>query len=75
MSFSSALARIFQRPLYTSEVTAFIDGLKTQDASLEARQSAGRAIQWARKADRDTQADMNAGRVAQAAYPYQSHGE
>ena len=74
MSFLSALGRVFQRPAYTSDLTAFVETLKQQDPSLEARQSAGRAIQWDRKADRHAQADMNAGRVAQQAYPYQTKG-
>lgn len=74
MSFLTALARVFQRPAYTSDLTAFVETLKQQDPSLEARQSAGRAIQWNGKADRYTQAEMNAGRVAQQAYPYQTKG-
>ncbi len=74
MSFLSSIGRIFQRPLYTSDLTAFVDELKQKDASLEARQSTGRAIQWDRKANRQVQADMNAGAVAQQAYPYQTKG-
>ena len=58
----------------TSDLTAFVDTLKQQDPSLEARQSAGRAIQWDRKAERHAQAEMSAGRVAQRAYPYQTQG-
>ena len=74
MSLLSALGRVFQRPAYTSDLTAFVDTLKQQDPSLEARQSAGRAIQWDRKAERHAQAEMSAGRVAQRAYPYQTQG-
>lgn len=72
MSLLTALGRIFQRPPYTSEITAFVEDMKQQDPSLEARQSAGRAIQWDRKADRHSQAEMAAGGVAQRAYPYQA---
>lgn len=74
MSFFSALGRVFQRPLYTSEISAFVADLKQQDPSLEQRQQDGRAIQWDRKAERHAQADMNAGGLAQRAYPYQTQG-
>jgi hypothetical protein len=74
MSFLSALGRVFQRPLYTSEISAFVADLKKQDPSLEQRQQAGRAIQWDCKNERHAQADMQAGRVAQRAYPYQTQG-
>lgn len=74
MSWCSAIGRIFQRPLYTSEIGSFVQGLKQKDASLEARQSAGRSLLWVRQVERHAQADMDAGRVAQQAYPYQTNG-
>jgi hypothetical protein len=74
MSLLSALARVFQRPAYTSDISAFVADLKKQDTSLEQRQQDGRAIQWNRKTERHAQADMNAGCVAQRAYPYQTQG-
>ncbi len=75
MSLLSTLSRVFQRPLYTSEISVFVADLKKQDASLEQRQQDGRAIQWDRKTDRRTQADMQLGCVAQRAYPYQGQSQ
>jgi hypothetical protein len=74
MSFLSALSRVFQRPLYTSDISALVADLKKQDPSLDARQQAGRAIQWDCKAERHALADMKAGGLAQQAYPYQTKG-
>jgi hypothetical protein len=63
---------IFARPHYTSEVTNFIDQLKTQKPELEQAQLAGRALLWDKAIDRQTQQDIAAGRVAQKAYVYQT---
>ena len=74
MSLFSALSRLFQRPLYTSEISAFVADLKKQDPSLEQRPLDGRAIQWVRKTERHAQAEINAGLLHQGAYPYQAKG-
>lgn len=75
MSLLSALRRVFQRPAYVSDVQVFVQELKKQDPTLEARQQAGRNIQWLAKTDRASRADLNAGRVRQKAYPYQAEGK
>jgi cell division septal protein FtsQ len=61
---------IFRRPDYTSEVTQFIDGLKTQKPSLEAEQRAGRALLWDKQLDRSAEQDYQDARVAQQPYVY-----
>ncbi len=75
MSLLSALGRVFQRPLYTSDVMQMVQELKRQDPQLEARQLASRDIQWQAKTDRHTQAALDAGDVAQRPYPYQATGQ
>lgn len=60
----------FRRPDYTSEITSFIDGLKTDKPTLEAEQRAGRAIWWDKNLNRADQADYGEARVAQQAYVY-----
>ncbi len=63
---------IFRRSDYTSEITSFIDGLKTAKPTLEAEQRAGRAIWWDKNLDRDEQAEYGEAKVAQQAYVYGS---
>jgi len=60
----------FRRPDYTSEITSFIDGLKSSKPTLEAEQRAGRAIWWDKDLNRADQADYGEARVAQQAYVY-----
>lgn len=72
MSLFTAIGRFFQRPLYTSDIMTMVAEMRTQDSSLEARQRAGRALLWERKASRPVQAEMDAGRLAQKPYPYQN---
>lgn len=60
---------LFWKP-YRSDVTEFIDQLRRQDPSLEARQREGRALLWDRPVDRQAQAEARAARVPQAAYVY-----
>lgn len=61
----------FWKP-YTSDVTSFIDQLKTQKPTLEAEQRAGRALLWDRALDRSQQAEWRDAKVAQPAYVYQT---
>jgi len=65
-------ARIFRRPHYRSEITQFIDQMKSQQPALESRQLAGRALLWDRSIDRDEHAAYTAARVAQKPYVYQT---
>ena len=64
------LLRIFRRPDYQSEVTQFIEHLKTEQPELEAQQRAGRAIWWDKNLDREAQADWQSARVPQKPYVY-----
>ena len=67
-----SLARIFQRAHYRSEVTQFIDDLKQARPELERKQREGRALLWDKPIDRDLQADLHAGDMAQKPYVYQT---
>lgn len=60
---------LFWKP-YTSDVTQFIDELKTKKPTLEAEQRAGRGLLWDRPIDRDAQAEYRAARVPQTPYVY-----
>ena len=66
----SFLLRIFRRPDYRSDVTQFIDQLKTQKPDLEAQQRAGRSIWWDKHLDREAIAEWKDARVPQKAYVY-----
>ena len=70
MSFLRAL---FRRPDYKSDINQFIDQLKAAKPELEAEQRAGRALLWDKKIDRTVQSDIQAGKVRQEAYVYQTH--
>ena len=63
---------IFARPHYRSDVTQFIDQMKTAKPALESQQLAGRALLWDKPVDRDAQADQTEARVAQQPYVYQT---
>ena len=63
---------IFRRPDYQSDTTQFINHLKTQTPSLEAEQSAGRALLWDKNVDRSAWDDFDAAEVAQKPYVYQT---
>jgi hypothetical protein len=67
-----SLLRIFRRPDYNSEVTQFIQGLKSARPDLESQQRAGRSLLWDKHVDRELQAEYKAGRVAQKPYVYGS---
>ena len=60
---------------YESEVTQFINELKSKKPTLEAEQRAGRALLWDREQDRQAQAGYNDARVSQQAYVYQTKSE
>ncbi len=67
-----SLLRIFRRPDYKSDVTQFIDQLKTDRPDIEAQQRAGRAIWWDKNLDREALGDWRKARVPQKAYVYGS---
>lgn len=64
---------IFQRDHYTSEATQFIESLKAKKPTLEKEQREGRALLWDIQVNRDIQEDLQAGRVAQKPYVYQTN--
>ena len=66
----SFLQRISRRPDYRSDVTQFIEQLKTEKPDLEAQQRAGRSIWWDKHIDREAQQEWKAARVPQKPYVY-----
>jgi len=64
---------IFQRDHYTSEATQFIESLKAKKPTLEKEQREGRALLWDKQVNREIQEDLQAGRVAQKPYVYQTN--
>ena len=68
----SILLKLFRRPDYQSEVTQFIEQLKTREPDLEARQRAGRALLWDKHVDREAWSEFRDGEVAQQPYVYQN---
>ena len=64
---------IFQRDSYTSDVTQFIESLKAKNPQLEKAQRDGRALLWDTQVNNEIQKDVQAGRVAQKPYPYQTN--
>jgi hypothetical protein len=67
----SMLLRIFRRPDYNSEVTQFLEQLKTANPGLEAQQRVGRALLWDKQVDREARDDWAHARVPQKPYVYQ----
>ena len=63
---------LFWKP-YKSEVTSFIEELKTAKPTLESEQRAGRALLWDKQVDREQQAEYREAKVAQQPYVYQTH--
>jgi hypothetical protein len=61
----------FRKP-YKSEITSFIEELKTRKPTLESEQRAGRALLWDRPVDRSAQAEWHDAAVPQQAYVYQT---
>jgi Protein of unknown function (DUF3460) len=70
MSMASLFLRIFRRPDYSSDVTQFIEQLKTEKPDLEAQQRAGRSIWWDKHIDREMVDDWKRSRVAPKPYAY-----
>jgi hypothetical protein len=66
---------IFARPHYTSEVTQFIEQLKTERPNLDQEQRKGRALLWDQQIDREFQAKADAAEVPQQAYVYQTRSD
>ena len=70
-----SIANFFRRPHYLSDATQFLNELKTERPHLDAAQQQGRALLWDKEIDRQQQADLLAGRVAQPSYVYYPMGE
>jgi hypothetical protein len=68
----SRLLRIFRRPDYKSDITQFIEQLKTEKPDLESRQRAGRQIWWDKLVDREAWREWRAAQVPQKPYVYGS---
>jgi hypothetical protein len=66
---------IFYRPFYKSDVTQFLEQLKSTRPELDAQQQAGRALLWDKAVDRNASSEFRAARVAQQPYVYQSHDQ
>jgi hypothetical protein len=62
---------LFWKP-YTSDVTQFLDALKTAQPGLQDEQRRGRALLWDKPQDLQAQAAWRAARVPQQAYVYQT---
>lgn len=70
-----SIANFFRRAHYKSEITQFIDELKTNKPDLESQQRAGRALLWDKAVDRSAWGDYRAGEVAQQPYVYQTQAK
>jgi hypothetical protein len=66
----SKLLRIFRRADYQSDVTQFIEQLKTERPDIEAQQRAGRAIWWDKHLDREAIGEWKQAKVPQKPYVY-----
>jgi len=62
---------LFWKP-YKSDVTTFIEELKSRKPTLEEEQLKGRALLWDKPVDRTEQAEFDDARVAQQPYVYQT---
>jgi len=67
-----SLVHFFRRPDYRSDATQFIDQLKTDRPHLDSAQQTARSLLWDASVDRHELKDLNAGRVAQNPYVYQT---
>lgn len=63
---------LFRRPDYQSEITNFINELKSRKPDLEARQRQGRELLWDKAVDRDAWSEYRAAQVPQKPYVYQT---
>jgi Protein of unknown function (DUF3460) len=57
---------------YKSDVTSFIETLKTRKPSLEDEQRQGRALLWDKRIDRSAEAQYQDAKVPQQPYVYQT---
>jgi hypothetical protein len=57
---------------YKSDVTSFIETLKTRKPSLEDEQRQGRALLWDKRIDRSAEAEYQDAKVPQQPYVYQT---
>ena len=64
---------IFQRPAYTSEITNFLEQMKSNKPELEKSQRDGRALLWDKAINREVALDIDACLVAQKPYLYQTN--
>ena len=62
---------LFWKP-YKSDVTVFIEQLKTNKVTLEDEQRRGRALLWDKSIDRGAEQDYADARVPQQPYVYQT---
>ena len=62
---------LFWKP-YKSDVTVFIEQLKTHKVTLEDEQRRGRALLWDKSIDRGAEQDYADARVPQQPYVYQT---
>ena len=58
--------------MYQSEITRFLQELKSEQPQLEAQQRQGRAIWWDHPQDADTTRRHRESKVAQQPYVYQT---
>lgn len=65
---------LFWKP-YRSDVTNFIEELRTKKPALEQSQRDGRALLWDKAVDRALQREWEAARVPQQPYVYQTRGD
>ena len=66
---------IFYRPKYKSEVSQFIDQLKSKDPALEAKQRQGRDLLWDKEVNRSDWTEYRAAQVEQKSYVYQTESK
>lgn len=62
---------LFWKP-YKSDVTSFIEQLKSAKPTLEEEQRQGRALLWDKRLDRQALAEQEDARVPQQPYVYQT---
>jgi hypothetical protein len=66
------ISSFFRRPDYKSEITQFLDQLKTAQPTLEAKQRQGRELLWDKAVDRQAWQSYRTAEVAQKPYVYQT---
>lgn len=64
---------LFWKP-YKSDVTQFIESLKSKDPQLEEKQRQGRSLLWDKALDRDALEQWRQAKVPQQPYVYQTKG-